>query len=302
MIKKHLLLGAHMSIAGGFDKAITRGESIGCTTIQVFTKSNRQWYARPLTEEEIETYKNTASQSSINPVVAHASYLVNIGSADKTTHEKSAKSFAEELHRCQQLGIPYLVIHPGSCGTSLSEKECLKKISDTLDETFAKLPGKTMVLLETMAGQGSNLGYQFEQLAELFQQSEYKNRVGVCLDTCHIFAAGYKYDTKQEYEKLWDQFDTIIGLNHLKVMHLNDSKKECGSRVDRHDDIGKGKIGLESFKLIMNDKRFFDIPKIIETPRKDLTDDLRNMRSLIQLITKENQKKLIINEMLTKKK
>ena len=300
MVKQRLLLGAHMSISGGFDKAIVRGESIGCTTIQVFTKSNRQWYARPLTDEEIDIFKNTASQSSIKPVVAHASYLVNIGAADKLTHEKSTKSFTEELHRCQQLEIPYLVIHPGSCGKS-SEKECLKKISDTLDETFTKLPGKTMVLLETMAGQGSNLGYQFEHLAELYQQSTHKKRVGICLDTCHIFAAGYKFDTQEHYENIWNQFDNIIGLNLLKVIHLNDSKKELGSRVDRHEDIGKGKIGLESFKMIMNDKRFFDIPKIIETPKEDLNDDLRNMKTLVQLISKENQKKLVINDMLKKK-
>jgi len=300
MIKQRLLLGAHMSISGGFDKAIVRGESIGCTTIQVFTKSNRQWYARPLTDEEIETFKNTAKQGSINPIVAHCSYLLNIGAADKTTHEKSVKSFAEELHRCQQLEIPYLVIHPGSCGKS-SEKECLKKIAATLDETFSKLPGKTMVLLETMAGQGSNLGYQFEHLAELYRLSEHKKQIGICLDTCHIFAAGYKFDTQEHYENVWNQFDNIIGLNLLKVIHLNDSKKELGSRVDRHEDIGKGKIGLESFKMIMNDKRFFDIPKIIETPKEDLNDDLRNMKTLVQLISKENQKKLVINDMLKKK-
>jgi len=299
--KQKLLLGAHMSIAGGIEKSIDRGQSIGCTTIQIFTKSNRQWYAKPFSNREINLFKQTTKESLIKPIVAHSSYLLNIGSTNKEIHTKSVKSFIEEMNRCHQLDIPYLVMHPGTYldGTT---QDCVKRISNTLNVLFAKYSWKTMLLFENTAGQGSNIGYTFDQLAELYDLCQQKRNVGFCFDTCHAFAAGYKFDTPKEYEALWKEFDNIIGLRQLKIIHLNDSKKELGSRVDRHEHIGKGKIGLKAFKLIMNDKQFANIPKIIETPKQDpLKDDLKNMRTLTMLISTTNRKKFIINEILLKK-
>ncbi len=291
--KKHtLLLGAHMSIAGGIDQAIHRGESIDCTTIQIFTKSNRQWFAKKLTEESIVAFKEAFKQSTtIKSVVAHASYLINLGSPNKETNKKSIKAVSEELQRCNLLEIPYLIIHPGSHLQS-GEKLCLQKIADNLNTILSKDKGKTMILLENMAGQGTNIGYTFEHIAELYQQSAFKKKIGVCFDTCHAFAAGYDFRNEKAYEKMLKELDAILGLKLLKVIHINDSKKELGSRIDRHEDIGKGKLGLEAFRLIFNDKRFFDIPKILETPKDDLRDDVRNMKIIKKLISPQNRKKL----------
>ncbi len=288
---KPLLLGAHMSIAGGFYKAIERGESIGCTAIQIFTKSNRQWLAKPLTQEAIDTFIKRWRNSSIQTVVAHASYLINSGSSTKAIRDKSIESLCEELSRCEQLEIPYLVLHPGSYGT-LTESECLAIITSSLNQAFSKTPGKTTILLETMAGQGTNVGYQFDHIAQIYQASDYKNRLGVCLDTCHVFAAGYDFRTPDSYRKLWETFDKTIGLELLKVIHINDSKKELGQKVDRHEHIGKGKIGKSAFELIFNDPKLFDIPKILETPKDSLVDDFNNMTTLCNLISPNTKKYL----------
>lgn len=294
--KEHrLLLGAHMSIAGGLEQAILRGESIDCTTIQIFTKSNRQWRAKPITEKAITLFKNTQDQSIINPVIAHASYLLNLGTPDRTLMKKSVTSTKEELERCEHLGIPYLVMHVGAYLKS-NEQICLQRISDNLNEIFHAIPGKTMILIENTAGQGSNVCYSFEQIALLRRQSSFKKRLGVCFDTCHAFAAGYDFRTPKNYRQMWRKFDTLIGLPHLKVIHTNDSKNNLGSRIDRHEEIGKGKLGLEAFRLLVNDPRFFDIPKILETPKKTLQDYARQMRLLKSLILKKNYKKLKINE------
>jgi len=290
--KQRLVLGAHMSISGGLEQSVLRGESIGCTTIQIFTKSNRQWKARPLKSEEIELFKKTAQESSINPIVAHTSYLINIGAADKEIQKKSKDSLQQELVRCEQLEIPYLVLHPGSY-TNGTETTCLETIAHTLNDIFADTPGKTMILLENMPGQGSTVGRSFEQLATIYEQSTYQKRLGICFDTCHAFAAGYDFRTEEGYKSLWETFDTILGLNLLKCIHLNDSKKNLGSRVDRHEHIGKGNIDLEAFKFLMNDQRFFDTAKIIETPKNDLTDDKKNLETLIKLLSEENRKKLL---------
>lgn len=286
-----LLLGAHMSIAGGFEQAIIRGESIECTTIQLFTKSNRQWNAKQITDEQTELFKQTLKKSSIAPVITHASYLINIGSSDLTTQKKSVAALAEELTRCHMLGIPYLVLHPGS-STGASEKEGLQWISDNLNEALAQTPGSTMILLENMAGQGSSACYKFEHLAFLYKESEHKKRIGICFDTCHAFAAGYDFRTEATYKQLWHDFDEIIGLQHLKAMHINDSKKELGSRVDRHEEIGKGHIGLKAFELLFNDEQFFDVPKILETPKDTLPDYAHNMLVIKNLISDKNKKKL----------
>lgn len=291
--KQHsLLLGAHMSIAQGFANSVEQGESIGCTAIQFFTKSNRQWAARAISDAEIDLYLSALKQSSIKSVVAHATYLINLGSPDNATAKKSTIALKNELDRCDLLEVPYLVLHPGSRLES-DEKESLQRVADNLNQAMAQTTSKTMVLLETMAGQGSTLGNTFEQLAFIRSQSEFKTRVGVCLDTCHVFAAGHDISTKAGYTKMWQSFEDVIGLSHLKAIHLNDSKKEVGSRVDRHTDIGKGHIGLEGFSLLINDERFFDIPKILETPKKDgLSEDLVNLNTIKSLLSHNTRKTL----------
>ena len=283
MSKHPLLLGAHMSVAGGFEQAIFRGESIGCTAIQIFTKSNRQWKASPITDEQAILFKKTVQNSSIHYVVAHASYLINSAAPDPEIHKKSVGALAQELQRCELLGIPYLILHPGSAGKS-DQKLALAQIAQSLDDVFDEIPGSTMILLENMAGQGSSTCSTFESLATVRHLTHHKKRVGICFDTCHAFAAGYDLRTELSYEKIWQEFDKIIGLEHLKTMHINDSKKELGSKVDRHEEIGHGALGLESFRLLFNDSRFFSIPKILETPKDTLEDYAKNMQLLKSLI------------------
>jgi deoxyribonuclease-4 len=288
MKKEHsLLLGAHMSIAGGIHKAIERGESIGCSAIQIFTKSNRQWYAKALSDEEIELFKQAWKNSSITSVVAHASYLLNIGSSNPDLEKKSFEALKIEFQRCADLGIPYLTIHPGS-HTNTDEKSCLAQVSKNIDKLLAHVPDG-MLLLETMAGQGSQVGYTFEQLAEIIKHVDQKRRIGVCIDTCHLFAAGYDMRTEKAYHDMWKHFDAVIGMHKLKAIHVNDSQKDLGSRIDRHTDIGKGKIGLDAFELLLNDPALFDIPKILETPKEDLTDDKRNLDTLMNLLSKKTR-------------
>ena len=295
MKKQHsLLLGAHMSIAGKLHQAIERGESIGCTAIQIFTKSNRQWGAKQLTDEEITDFKKAWKQSSIQSVITHATYLINIGSSNKELEKKSIDALSMELDRSASLGIPYLVLHPGSY-TDTDEKSCIDRISANLNKLLKKTSG-IHLLLETMAGQGTGVGYTFEQLAEIIKQSDFKSKLGVCLDTCHVFAAGYDFRTKKTYEEMWENFDKIIGLNKLKAIHLNDSKQDLGSRVDRHADIGKGKIGNNAFELLINDPRFFDIPKILETPKKDLNEDKHNMETVMGLLSHKTKTLLHVGE------
>lgn len=287
-----LLFGAHMSIAGHLSDAITRGESIACTAIQIFTKSNRQWHAKPLSPEEVIAFKKAWKQSSIQSIIVHASYLINIGSGDDHLEEKSRNALEIEFARCAELGIPYLVMHPGS-HTQTSEQACLERISKNIDLVLEKIPHGT-ILLETMAGQGSQVGYTFEQIAHIIKQSTHKKRIGVCFDTCHAFAAGYDFSTEKTYHSMWQDFDKIIGIEKLKAIHVNDSQKECGSRVDRHADIGKGKIGLKAFELIFNDPKLFGVPKILETPRAELADYRKNMDTIEELLSSDTKKKLDI--------
>lgn len=286
MPKQPLLLGAHMSIAGGFEQALFRGESIGCTAIQIFTKSNRQWRANPITQEQATLFKETAEKSSIQWIMTHASYLINIAAPDPEIHKKSIAALAQELQRCELLGIPYLILHPGSAGKG-DQKAALAQIAQSLDDVFNEIPGSTMILLENMAGQGSSTCSTFESLAAVRQLAHHKKRLGFCFDTCHAFAAGYDLRTEASYEKTWKEFDEIIGIEHLKAMHINDSKKELGSKVDRHEEIGHGALGLESFRLLFNDPRFFSIPKILETPKDTLEDYAKNMLLLRRLISRK---------------
>ncbi len=262
------LIGAHMSIAGGVFNAIAFGVEMDCATIQLFTKSNNQWKAKILTDEEVEQYFKDREKAAINPVVAHTSYLINIASPKEDIYKKSVESLIEEIERCDLLGIDDLVMHPGSY-LDTTEEIGIKKIIDTLNDIFEKTHQlKARIALETTAGQGTNLGYKFEQLAEMIDGIENKERISVCMDTCHIFAAGYDIRDKKSYEKTIKQFDNIIGLSYLRAMHLNDSKMEFGKKRDRHEHLGEGYIGADAFKFIMQDERLNNIPKLLETPKE----------------------------------
>jgi len=264
-----MLLGAHMSIAGGAYNAFAQGERFGCTTIQIFTKSSNQWKAKELTDEEIEKYHAEQERTGINPVIAHDSYLINLGSPDATLVKKSREAFLIEMQRCETLKIPALVTHPGS-HLGQGEEWGIKRIAESISWLHKKTAGfKVKIALETTAGQGTNLGYKFEQIASMIEQSTEPERLAVCMDTCHIFAAGYDITTKKAYQQTISEFDRIIGLDRLAAIHFNDSKKELGSRVDRHNHIGEGFIGEEPFGYFMRDKRFDKIPKLLETPKGD---------------------------------
>jgi deoxyribonuclease-4 len=264
-----MLLGAHMSIAGGAFNAFAQGERFGCTTIQIFTKSSNQWRAKELTDEEVDKYHAEQDRTRINPVIAHDSYLINLGSPDKALIKKSREAFLIEMQRCETFKIPVLVTHPGS-HLGEGEEWGIERIAESISWLHKKTPGfKVRIALETTAGQGTNLGYKFEQLASMIEQSSEPERLEVCMDTCHIFAAGYDITTKKGYEQTILEFDRIIGLDRLAAIHFNDSKKELGSRVDRHNHIGEGFIGEEPFGFFMRDKRFEKIPKLLETPKGD---------------------------------
>ena len=279
-----LLLGTHVSIAGGVFNAFIQGEALGCTTIQIFTKSSNQWRAKELSQEEIEHYHTEQKRTGITPVVAHASYLVNLGSPTEALVTKSREAYLLELQRCEAMKIPYLVTHPGS-HTGSGEEAGIQKIVESIDWLHERTEGLGVkIALEVTAGQGSTLGCTFEQIANMIDKSAHPERLAVCLDTCHIFAAGYDIRTEDVYQKTIEDFDRIIGLKRLAVIHINDSKKGLGSRVDRHENIGKGMIGIKAFELIMKDKRLAKIPKLLETPKIDDMDrvNLALLRKLAQ--------------------
>lgn len=276
------LIGAHMSVAGGFDKAVAAGVQIGCACVQFFTHSNRQWTMQPLTPDVITDFKEALRISPLICVV-HASYLINTASPTEEVRKKSTTTLTKELINCEQLGIPYLIMHPGSRLTASSETG-ISNIAASLNEVLEAVPGQTMILLELMAGSGGAVGSSFEELAEIRARVKHKKRIGFCFDTCHAFAAGYNFSTQKAYDAMWQDFDRIIGLEHLKAFHLNDSLKGLGSHVDRHAAIGEGQLGLEPFRLILNDTRFKNIPKILETPHKTIEDDARNLATLRKLL------------------
>lgn len=283
-----ILIGAHLSIAGGFWQALVRASNIGATCVQIFTKSNRQWAAKKIEEADIEKFKLHQKELAIEVVVAHASYLINLGSEKKEVQEKSIKALADELERCEKLTIPYLVLHPGSNPSQDTHQTCLQ-IAHNINKAFSIYqPRTTMLLLETMAGQGSTVGNTFETLATIIDHTTHKKQVGVCLDTCHLYASGYTFENEKNYKDLWKKFDDLIGIEKIKAIHMNDSKKELGSCVDRHEHIGKGKINKKAFELIMNDKNFKKVPKIIETPKsdEDLKHDKENLDRLKSYIKK----------------
>jgi deoxyribonuclease-4 len=280
------LLGAHMSIEGGLHKAFERISLVKGESLQIFSKNQRQWHVPALGAAEIKQFSNAWQQWGNGPVAVHDSYLINLANPDTKKANRAVGAFADEISRTGQLGIPYLIMHPGSHVGAGCEKG-LTQLTINLDRAFKQADTATsvMVLLETTAGQGTGLGANFEELAHVINHSSYRDRLGVCFDTCHVFAAGYDISTKAGYKKTFADFDAIIGLKRLKFFHLNDSTRDLGSRVDRHAHIGKGKIGLEGFRLLMNDPLFANHPMVLETPKeKNLKEDIANLTLLRSLL------------------
>ena len=304
-------LGAHLSIAGGLPRAVDRAQASRCEALQIFTKSAGQWRARPLPPDEIARFRTRGAdapvarrmkqiirtrvaETGIHPVVAHNSYLINIAAASPALRTQSILALREELDRAESLGLDGLVMHPGSYTTG-TEEEGLRLIAEGLAQILRERPnGRTMILLEHTAGQGTNLGHRFEHLASIIERLDGSPRVGVCLDTCHLLCAGYDICTEAGYRKTFRDFNRIVGIDRIKVFHLNDSKKPCGSRVDRHEHIGKGCLGLEPFRLLLNDRRFARLPMLLETPKLDTPErgrrsdvdplDAKNLRTLRGLL------------------
>ena len=277
--------GAHMSISGGVSKAFARGVEAGVEAMQIFSKSERQWVAKPIPPEEAAAFHAEQARTGIGPVIVHDSYLINMAAPADELWEKSIAAFADELERCTLLGIPYIVTHPGA-HTGSGEETGLAREAIALNRLFEQgVGGSTMVLIEATAGQGSALGHRFEHIARLFELVPHHDRMGVCVDTCHIFAAGYDIRDAASYAATFAEFERIVGLQHIKAFHLNDSQKDLGSHVDRHAAIGEGFIGPETFRLLVNDPRFASLPKIIETPKGDTAaDDIRNLTLLRSLV------------------
>jgi deoxyribonuclease-4 len=278
-----------MSIAGGYYKAVEAAAQFGMDVVQLFTKNNNQWKAKPISEAEINEFRAALKSTGVQLPVAHDSYLINLASPDDALWQKSLEAFTIELERAEALGLIGVVMHPGSHLDS-PEEEGLTRIVDALDKAHKSTKGfQTLTLLETTAGQGSNLGHRFEHLARIANGVAAPERVGVCVDTCHIFAAGYPITTKAEYTATMDEFDRVIGIERIRAFHLNDSLRELGSRVDRHAKIGTGKLGLEPFRHLLNDRRFARIPMYMETPKGEEEGeqlDAINLRTLRGLIRK----------------
>ena len=283
------LFGAHLSIAGGFQNAFRAALQVGCDCLQIFVKNQRQWRAKPLTTDQIGGFQAARDETGLCTVVAHASYLVNLASPVEPARQRSIAAMVDELDRCEALGVTLLVVHPGAALEG-GEEKAVRQISRSLNDIHCQRPKQqTMILLETTAGQGSSIGHRFDQLAEILALVTQPDRIGVCLDTCHLFAAGYDFRKGEGYSKMIDELDRLVGLSGVKCIHLNDSKRECSSRVDRHEHIGKGKIGQAGFTHFVNDPNWFGIPMILETPKG--TDgrgtdmdrvNLKRLRSLLQ--------------------
>jgi deoxyribonuclease-4 len=265
-------LGAHMSIAGGLHLACERGREQGCDVIQLFVKNERQWKGKALEDEAVARFRAARTASGIHTAFAHDTYLINMASPVPEMWRKSVDAFVEELERCEALGLAFLVTHPGSPGEA-GEAVGIRNMAKGLDEAHRRTKGFAVrVLLETTAGQGATVGRTFEQMRAILDGVRDPDRVGICFDTCHVFAAGYDISTREGYERTMDQFDRALGLRKLEAFHVNDSKKGLGCRVDRHENIGKGAIGLEAFRCLMRDPRFRGVPKVIETPKENDMD------------------------------
>jgi deoxyribonuclease IV len=288
-----LRIGAHMSIAGGVSKAVDRAVVHGCEALQIFSKNASQWRGKPLDEAEVRAFRTRIDQTGIRPTVSHASYLINLATTFPVLREQSLAAFIDELDRADALGLLGVVIHPGTC-TAGSEEDALRLIADAIRVAFKARPRrKTMVLLEHTAGQGRTLGHRFEHLATIIGHLNGSTRVGVCLDTCHLVASGYDIVSERGYNDTFAAFDRLVGISRLKVFHGNDSKKPCGSRVDRHEHIGQGCLGEEPFRRLLHDKRFAGLPILIETEKERRSEkagaivadpfDLKNLETLRRL-------------------
>ena len=276
-----MILGAHISTAGGLHQAFARGEAVGCNTVQIFSKNERQWQAKSLTEEQIAQFKAEATRAGLSPLMVHASYLINLAAPGDELWVRSTEACADELDRCAQLGIPYLVLHPGA-HTGSGTEAGLKRVATAVDLIVeAGHGGDVKLLLETTAGQGTCLGGRIEELAAILDLLRNPERVAICADTCHLFAAGYDLATPEGYTATFDRLIELLGLDQIRAFHLNDSKGTLGSHLDRHEAIGEGEIGLEGFRQLINDSRFCGLPMVLETPKgKDGAEDRHNLATL----------------------
>jgi deoxyribonuclease IV len=276
-------LGAHMSISGGVDKAVGRGQEVGCEAMQIFTKNSNQWKAKPLTPIETNAFRDACQAAGIGPVIAHSAYLINLAAPDEALYEKSIQACLDELQRCEALGLPYLVIHPGAhMGTG--EEQGIRRICAAIDRVHREAPkAQAAITLEVTAGQGTALASKFEHFAAILEQVAEPERLGFCLDTCHLLAAGYDFRTRRGYDQMMDAWENLVGIERIRVIHLNDSKKDLGCRVDRHEHIGRGFIGTQGFELLLNDPRLAELPMVLETPKED-DADARNLATLRGLI------------------
>ncbi len=277
-------VGAHVSASGGVENAPVNAHKIGAKAFALFTKNQRQWFSAPLTRENIDGFKANCEKYGYSPghILPHDSYLINLGNPVPENLDKSRKAFLDEMQRCEQLGLELLNFHPGSHLKQISEETCLRTIAESINMALDKTKGVTAVI-ENTAGQGTNLGYRFDHLQYIISLVDDKSRVGVCLDTCHTYTAGYDIKSESGYKTTFEEFEQTVGFKYLKGLHLNDSKKELASRVDRHDSIGKGFLGLEPFRRIMNDPRFDNMPMILETPDTDLWEE--EIRLLYSFVT-----------------
>jgi deoxyribonuclease-4 len=276
-------IGAHVSAGGGVENAPLNAKEIGAKAFALFTKNQKQWNASPLTTKSIDAFKKNCTENGFLPemILPHDSYLINLGHPEEEGLTKSREAFTEEMTRCEQLGLKMLNFHPGSHLNKISPSECLSRIAVSINMALEKTKGVTAVI-ENTAGQGTNMGYAFEHIAEIISQVDDKSRVGVCIDTCHTFTAGYDLRTKEVFDQTFAVFDRIIGWNYLRAIHLNDSKKELATRVDRHHSIGQGFLGMEIFEVLMNDPHFDNLPIILETPDDTIwAEEIRLLYSLI---------------------
>jgi deoxyribonuclease-4 len=277
-------LGAHMSIAGGPSNALRRGHSIGCDAVQMFTRGPNRWQAPELTDQAVADFHHARDDTGLHAVVAHSSYLINLGSPDEVLWRRSIDALVDELERCRRLGVADYVLHPGA-HMGAGVETGLARVARGLDEALNIAGDEITILLETTAGQGTGLGHRFEQLAGIIAKARTGEQLGVCLDTAHVWAAGYEFRDAESYATMWANFDAAIGLPRLRAIHLNDSRRERGSRVDRHQHIGQGSVGLEAFRLLMNDPRLRHVPMLLETPKgDDLNEDVANLALLRGLL------------------
>lgn len=289
---RRLRIGAHMSVRGGLQQALYRGKAAGCQVIQLFSRNNNRWVSGPLTEQEMTAFHKARQDTSVEPVAIHDIYLINLASARAEVRRKSRQSLSEEIRRAEKLDVSFVVIHPGAHGGE-GEKVGIRRIAEALNRIHEHTAGAGVkILLETMAGQGNSLGYRLEQLAEIIERTENPERLGICLDTCHAFAAGYDFQDPESYRRFMKTFDRVVGLGKLALVHMNDSKKELGSRVDRHEHLGRGYLREQAFALFLNDPRLTQIPFLIETPKGEnaagVDWDVANLNFLRRLMEEDH--------------